>query len=261
MQTTLMTAILATALALGAAFAQHDHGGTVAEPAGTTDEHAGHDMGAMDGAAMASMPGNLIAVGPLLLELEPLLDVSGAFRMAVSTLTEEGPVETAFDLTITNPEGADLHLHGDHSLIVAELGQLQEGVWTIGGTIDGVPVQRSLSIVRSRTELDTDVVAIFTPTPTIEQGGISELFLYAISEGENIHSRFVLEASPAADDMAMGDGVDLIHDHFMDVYNSDGFTPMTNTVTLTFDTAGLWNFQLTIMGGFAQTADFDLAIQ
>ena len=105
------------------------------------------------------------------------------------------------------------------------------------------------------------VILFLAPAPNLAYSGRAEAFVYGFGDGDNLHKRFVLERNMQGTTTSVdGVSVDLPHNHFMDIYNSEGFTPMTNNAPIDFSLPGLWNIVVTIIGGFSESATFQIDV-
>ena|GEM_PF-6727986 len=228
----------------------------------TNEQH--HDMDASsDDHDHAAVPGeaqaNIIESEGLAYLVEPLIDVSKRMKIAISIAAEGEPLAVTSGFIIISPSGKVTAVTSQESSTVEiDVGQFEEGRWFITGAVGSRRVAFELAAYRQMTDLDSEVLAVFTPAPRSD-GDNSEVFVYAFHDGENIHKLFTVKLLADHPAVAAGEEIQLIHTHFEERYNSEGFTPMANHGRVSFPVADSWDFEVTISGGLTETADFRVA--
>ena len=201
---------------------------------------------------------NAFRVGERVIVLEPLLDISGLFKIALRA------EESAYiQLSVTSPSGVEKLITIESNTAVFELGPFEEGVWKVLATVgeEGDWLETTILAQKQKSDFDSEVILFLTPVPNLAYGGRTEAFVYGFGDGDNLHKRFVLERNMQGVHTSLdGINVDLPHNHFMDMYNDEDFTPMTNNASIDFSLPGLWNIVVTIIGGFSETATFQIEV-
>ncbi len=225
---------------------EHDH---------SHDEGDSHNHDHME---MAATGANVFQVGERMIMLEPLLDISGLFKLALST------AESAYiQMSVTSPSGTERFMAIESNRAVFELGSFEEGIWKVLATVgeEGDWLETAILAQKQKSDFDSEVVLFLTPAPNLAYGGRTEVFVYGFANGDNLHKRFVLERNMQGVMTSLdGVNIDLPHNHFMDIYNEEGFTPMANNASIDFSLPGWWNILITIMGGFSETATFQIEV-
>ena len=227
---------------------EHDHNDY------SHDEGDSHDHGDME---VAASGGNVFQLGDRTFVLEPLLDISGLFKLALRT-----PEAAYIQLSVTSPSGVEKLMTIQSDTAVFELGEFEEGLWHILAGVGDYWLETSILAQKQTSDFDSEVVLFLTPAPDVARGGKTEAFVYGFGDGDNLHKRFTMQTSMQgmAESMESAD-VDLVHNHFMDMYNSEDFTPMANTASLDLSLPGLWNVVVNIIGGFSETATFKIKVE
>ena len=218
------------------------------------DEGDSHDHDNME---MIASGGNVFQLGNKTFMLEPLLDISGLFKLALRT-----PEATYIQLSVTSPSGTEKLMNIQSDTAVFELGEFEEGLWQIVAAVGDNWLETSILAQKQTSDFDSEIVLFLTPAPDLAHGGKTEAFVYGFGDGDNLHKRFTMQTSMQgmAESLESAD-VDLAHNHFMDMYNSEDFTPMANTTSLDFSLPGLWNIVVNIIGGFSETATFEIKVE
>ncbi len=239
---------------------EHEHHDDEGHDSREEDHSHDHDeSGAYNHMEIAATGANVFQLGNSVVMLEPLLDVSGLFKLALNT-TEP----TYIQLSVTSPSGVEKLMTIESNQAVFKLGAFEEGIWEVLATVgeEGEWLETTILAQKQKSDFDSEVVLFLTPTPNLVYGGNTEIFVYGFADGENLHRRFVIERNMQGVTTAIdGISIDLPHNHFMDIYNSEGFTPMTNNTSIDFSLPGLWDIIVTIIGGFSETATFQIEVE
>ncbi|MCA9838937.1 MAG: hypothetical protein KC422_18625 [Trueperaceae bacterium] len=164
-------------------------------------------------------------------------------------------------LTITSPSGTEVSLEGHiMSALSADMGMIEEGSYQISGMLGEAVFETSVAVYRGKTDLDSDIYAIFAPSPSLSTMGMTEAFVYAFAEGESIHAMYLVNRKMAGmTHMTDEEEVELEHNHF-EAFRSDGFEPAGNDIPLNFPMAGDWEFTISIMSSIPETASFTVSV-
>ncbi len=234
-----------------AATAKDQHSSAMEDVHGESTEHPHLNE-------ISAASANAFRVGERVVVLEPLLDISGLFKIALRV------EESAYiQLSVTSPSGVERLITIESNMAVFELGPFEEGVWKVLATVgeEGDWLETTILAQKQKSDFDSEVVLFLTPVPNLAYGGRTEAFVYGFGDGDNLHKRFVLERNMQGVHTSLdGINVDLPHNHFMDMYNDEDFTPMTNNASIDFSLPGLWNIVVTIIGGFSETATFQIEV-
>lgn len=189
--------------------------------------------------------------------LEPLLDISGVFKLALYAQEE-----AYLQLSVTSPSGVEKLLNIQSDVAVFDLDSFEEGVWKILAMVGSDWIETEILALKQLSDFDSEIVLFLTPKPNITQVNQTEAFVYAFADGENLHKRYVLKHNMQGASISIDDtGIELVHNHFMDRYNTEGFIPKANNATINFPQSGIWNVDVTLMGGFNETATFQVEIE
>ncbi len=239
---------------------QHEEGMEHEHEEGMEHQHEGEEHAEIHGA----MPANTVMSGDVAFLIEPLIDISGQTKLAI-TLSENGkPVVSTAGFIIISPKGNVTSVSTSSGTALADLGMFESGEYFVTGAVmgrDGLH-RTSFTLLADRkvTELDTDVMSVLAPAPKSENSGRVEAFVYAFSGGEIVHRLFTVSAAPAGEHLHAEDGATLVHEHFKEVYTTDTFAPAANRTTLSLDELGSWNILVTISGGFTESATFEVEV-
>lgn len=215
------------------------------------DDHAMMDMASSDNSA------NTVMLGELAVLVEPLVTLDGELILG---LRPEGMLMGELELMATTPMGEMVtDSKQTMQLALLELGQAQEGVYRISGSYNGADFSFPISLYQQNYE-GTDVYLLLAPSPTLANRGTSEVFAYAMKDGENLHSGFmVTRHMDGMQHSSDAEQVQLMHSHFDDVYDAAlGETPMSNQTPLGFSMVGTWQLELIQIGSEMQSFVFDV---
>lgn len=232
------TAILLTALlALNAALAHGHH-----------HDHYHH-------ADATSPRANLVQVGDVAFLVEPLIDVSGAMKLAVS-MTQAGEAFVHLGrFAVTTPSGATFEGETDGAVALIELGEFDEGTYHVVGSVGPYQLETSFSTYRQTSALGAELILVLAPSASDHYP--SEAFVYGFEDSENIHRLFTLTLSGPD---TQHEPVNLVHTHFREVFNAEGFTPMANHTAVSFGSSGEWTLEVTIHGSVPDEAIFTVSV-
>lgn len=275
--------------------AQHDNQSDM----DTDMDHADMDHGSMNhgehGAGDRGEALNVVLVGESSLTLEPLISAEGSFTLGIRV---EPPAELS--LNVTSPSGQEMALeaqpimakmdrdgttdgqdgsdeassvgmnHSEHSVtsdlgvsqtLAFEVGAAEAGVYRFSGTLSGAGVSFPISVYTNSAN-ETDVYLVLAPSPALSTRGLAEAFVYAFKNGEPVHSGMTVDRAMAGMEHSTDDEqLDLVHNHFNDVYNDTlGYGPMANQRSLGFAMAGTWDVSVTVMGSDMTRFAFDVEV-
>jgi len=225
----------------------HDH--NAHDHSETDDAHEGHDKSETDMSAV-----NTVMLGEQSVFIEPLITIDGDFTLG---LRPENMMMGDLELMATTPGGEMIMADTGMNMTLLELGQAEAGVYRISGSYNGSDISFPVSVYQ-QVQDNVEAYLILSPSPTLENRGMTEVFAYAFENGESIHDAFMVNRSMAGMQHSTdNDQVELAHTHFDDVYDATlGETPMSNQTALGFSMVGTWQVDLMIMGDTAKTISF-----
>ena len=170
-------------------------------------------------------------------------------------------VETSLALSLTSPSGNQLRLEGDAAVALsADMGMIEEGMYTISGSLGEKTIDTSLSVYYSKTDLESDVYVILAPSPSLSGMGLTEAFVYAFSEGENIHTMYLVNRKmPGMTHITDEEELELSHNHF-DAFRTDDFEPAGNDAPIGFPMVGDWEFTVSLMSSVPEIASVTVTV-
>ncbi len=165
------------------------------------------------------------------------------------------------NLSITTPSGKVVSLEGDvMNALSADLGRAEAGMYEITGTVGMHELQSSVSVYSGKTDLDSDIYVILAPTPSVSGIGLTEAFIYAATNGESIHTKYLVSRKMTGmTHMTDEEVIELEHNHF-EAFSTADFEPAGNEAAINFPMAGNWEFTVTLMSSVPETASFTVAV-
>ncbi len=209
------------------------------------DEHHEHHETAKHSGESA----NVVMLGEKTLMLYPLLSPDENFQILIdadkagyttSVSYEDTPLEVSFD---------------DSGRTQIDLANAQQGTYHLTFRDQSNTVTVPVSVYKAETNSGKSFTAIFAPSPSLSTSGKSEVFIYNIAQGENLHElinvNYKMDGMQHSMDNVM---TPLVHEHF-DALKGEASednpaltTAMSNRSSLSFAMAGQWKFNIMVDG-------------
>lgn len=229
-----MRYIFTFSLLLSLAFAQHNHG---SHQHGSSHSHSSqHDQ---------SSPANIFSQDGLSFVIEPLIlhpeGEDAAIYFYIASTLNDAP---AFTCEIHNPSGhsaKNVKSDGTKPCTIGfEGAAFEAGRYSIMLSSQDTMLMTAALLEHAQMDDGTDIYSAFMPAPSMASRGKSDLFVYAIRDGKNVHgdmsTNYRMEGMQhSTDDTHFV----LEHQHLDDTF-------MTNRATLQFPMLGAWQTTVTV---------------